>query len=473
MLDRDTIYVGGSWVLPATDARIAVENPATEEIVAHVPEAVAADVDRAVAAARAAFDEWAATDPAERLAVLTRLRDLLYERQGELASLITTEVGAPVRLAQNQQTAGPLRAVDAYLDLLAKPAEPERLGNSVLLRQPVGVVGAITPWNYPLNQSLLKIVPALAAGCTVVHKPSELTPLTAYALAEIIDAAGVPPGVYNMVCGLGPVAGEALAGHPEVDMVSFTGSTRAGRRVAELAARTIKRVALELGGKSANILLPDADHETAVKVGVGYCFLNSGQTCSALTRMLVHESRYDEVVELAAGYAQRYQPGDPTDPATRLGPLISAAQRDRLYGLLRQAVAEGARVVTGGPDATGLPGRGYFVAPTVLADVPVDSVAAQEEFFGPVLSVMRYSDEDEAVRIANATRYGLAGAVWSADVERAMAVARRLRTGQVDVNGAPFNPLAPFGGFKESGYGREYGPHGLAEFQEITSVQLP
>ncbi|HLV57458.1 MAG TPA: aldehyde dehydrogenase family protein [Natronosporangium sp.] len=473
MHDRDANYVGGTWAPAATTERIPVENPATEQVVATVPASGAADVDAAVAAARAAFDGWAATDPAVRLAHLTALRDGLAARRQEMAALITTEMGAPARLAGGLQIDLPLRVLDSYLELLAKPAEPERLANSVVLREPVGVVAAITPWNYPVHQSLLKIVPALAAGCTVVHKPSEVAPLSAYLLAEIIHATGLPAGVYNLVCGTGPVAGEALVTHPDVDMVSFTGSTRAGRRVGALAAETVKRVALELGGKSANILLPDADHEVAVKVGVANCYLNAGQTCTALSRMLVHASRLDEAVERAVAYAQRYVPGDPTDPQTRLGPLVSGAQRQRVHDLLRRSVQEGATVATGGPDAPGLPERGYYVAPTVLTGVTPDSTAAQEEFFGPVLSIIPYADEDEAVRIANNSRYGLAGAVWSADQDRAMAVARRLRTGQVDINGAPFNPLAPFGGFKQSGHGREFGPYGLAEFQELKAVQLP
>jgi aldehyde dehydrogenase (NAD+) len=471
--DRDVIYVGGAWVAPAAGDRIPVENPATEEVIAQVPAAGAVDVDRAVAAARAAFGGWAATDPAGRRRYLTALRDGLAARKDELAALITTEMGAPIRLAGGMHVNLPLQVLDSYLDLLAEPAGTERLANSEIRREPVGVVAAITPWNYPVHQSLLKIVPALAAGCPVVHKPSEVAPLSAYLLAEIIEATGLPPGVHNLVCGTGPVAGEAMAAHPDVEMVSFTGSTRAGRRVGAVAAETVKRVALELGGKSANILLPDADHEVAVKVGVANCFLNAGQTCTALSRMLVHTSRYDEAVERATAYAANYRPGDPTDPATRLGPLVSAVQRERVTGYLRRALAEGARATTGGPDAAGLPERGYYLAPTVLTEVDPDSTAAQEEFFGPVLSIIRYADEEEAVRVANNTRYGLAGAVWSADVDRAVAVAGRLRAGQVDVNGARFNPLAPFGGFKQSGHGREFGPYGLAEFQELKAVQLP
>jgi acyl-CoA reductase-like NAD-dependent aldehyde dehydrogenase len=471
--DRDSIYLGGAWVRPSTDAQILVENPATEQVVAHVPMAVATDVDNAVAAARAAFGGWAATTPPERMRYLTALRKALVARTGELAETITTEMGAPARLASGLHTDLPRQVLDTYLSLLAKPVEPEQLLHSRITREPVGVVGAITPWNYPLHQPLAKIIPALAAGCTIVHKPSELAPLTAFLLAEIIESTGLPAGVYNLVPGTGPVAGEALVSHPDVDMISFTGSTRAGRRVGALAAETVKRVALELGGKSANILLPDADHAVAVKVGVANCFLNAGQTCTALTRMLVHTSRYEEAVELATGYASRYQPGDPADPQTRLGPLVSANQRDRVVGLLRRALDEGTRLATGGPDADGLPERGHYLAPTVLADVDPSGTAAQEEFFGPVLSIIRYADEDEAVRVANHSRYGLTGAVWSADRDWALAVASRLRTGQVDINGATFNPLAPFGGFKQSGHGRELGPYGLAEFQELKSVQLP
>jgi aldehyde dehydrogenase (NAD+) len=371
------------------------------------------------------------------------------------------------------QTALPLAVLDSYVRLLGGEEEPERVGNSLVVREPVGVVGAITPWNYPLHQAVAKIAPALAAGCTVVHKPSEVAPLSAYLFAQLVDEVGLPPGVYNLVSGTGPAVGEAIVAHPGVDMVSFTGSTRAGKRVAELAAATVKRVSLELGGKSANVVLPDADLAAAVKVGVANCFLNSGQTCTAWTRMLVHTSRYDEAVETAAAAAAKYTAGDPTDPATRLGPLASATQRDRVRGYLERGVAEGARVVAGGPDATGLPERGYYVAPTVFAEVAPNATIAQEEIFGPVLSVIRYADEDEAVHIANSTVYGLAGGVWSADTEHAVKVARRLRTGQVDINGARFNPLAPFGGYKQSGYGRELGAHGLAEFCEIKSLQLP
>jgi aldehyde dehydrogenase (NAD+) len=449
-----------------------VENPATEQVIAHVPEAGPADVDRAVAAARAASEGWAATGPRQRAAHLAALRDGLAARREELAELITAEMGAPARIAGGLQVDLPLQIIGAYLELLSEPERPERIGGSVVYREPVGVVGAITPWNYPLHQAVAKIAPALAAGCTVVHKPSEIAPLSAYLLAEIVESAGLPPGVYNLVSGLGPVAGEALAAHPDVDMISFTGSTRAGRRVAAVAAETVKRVALELGGKSANLLLPDADHAVAVKVGVANCFLNGGQTCTALSRMLVHRSRYEEAVQRAAEVAAGYRVGDPTDPGTRLGPLVSAAQRERVLDHLRRAVAEGARVATGGPDAPGLPTPGHYVAPTVLAGVSPDSSAAQEEIFGPVLSVIPYQDEDDAVGLANRSRYGLSGGVWSADPDRALAVARRLRTGQVDINGARFNPLAPFGGYKQSGVGREHGRYGLAEFQEVKAVQL-
>jgi aldehyde dehydrogenase (NAD+) len=315
-----------------------------------------------------------------------------------------------------------------------------------------------------------KLAPALAAGCTVVLKPSELTPLVAQLLFDAVDEAALPPGVVNLVTGTGPVVGEALAGHPDVDMVSFTGSTATGRRIAHLAADRIARVALELGGKSANVILPDADLAKAVKVGVGNAFLNAGQTCTAWTRMLVHRSVYADAVQLAAASAEKYLAGDPLDAATRLGPLVSAAQRDRVRGYLARGTAEGARVVAGGPDAP-VPDRGWFVPATVLADVAPDATVAQEEIFGPVLAVLPFDDDDDAVTIANNSRYGLAGGVWSGDEERALAVARRIRTGAVDVNGGAFNPLAPFGGYRQSGLGRELGPHGIAEFQQLKAIQ--
>lgn len=469
------IYVDGAWVAPLSDDRTPVENPATSQVIAHVPAVSAADVDRAVTAAQAGFARWSATDRDTRVAALRALRDGLAARKQELAELITAEMGAPARLAGSLQVNLPLWVIDGYLELLAgaDPRQPERIGPSLVTHEPVGVVAAITPWNYPVHQAVAKIAPALAAGCAVVLKPSELSPLSAYLLTEVIDQIGLPPGVFNLICGTGPVAGEALVDHPGVDLVSFTGSTRGGQRVAAVAAGTVKRVALELGGKSANILLPDADHEVAVKVGVANCYLNTGQTCTALSRMLVHTSRYEEAVERAGTYAAGYPTGDPTDPKTRLGPLVSAAQRERVLGLVSRGIDDGARLVTGGPDPVGLPETGHYVAATVLADVAPDSELAQQEVFGPVLSIIPYADEDEAVAIANNSRYGLTGAVWSSDVDRALAVAQRLRTGQVDINGAGFNPLAPFGGFKQSGLGREHGRYGLAEYQELRSIQLP
>ncbi len=467
------LYIGGEWVDSSADRWVAVVNPATEAAIAEVPEGTAQDVARAVQAARQAFALWSATPVAERAAFLSALRDGMAARQAELAASITEEMGAPARLAATVQTGVPLQVLASYVEMAGVAEQAETVGNSLVVREPVGVVAAITPWNYPLHQTIAKVAPALLAGCTVVHKPSEVAPLSAYLLAEIANAIGLPAGVYNLVSGTGPVVGEALACHPDVDMVSFTGSTRAGRRVSALASETVKRVALELGGKSANVILEDADLTAAVKVGVANCFLNSGQTCTAWTRMLAPASRYDEVVELSATTAAGYVVGDPTEPATRLGPLASAAQRDRVRGYVASGVKEGGRLVAGGPGERRLPSPGYYVSPTVFADVAADATIAQEEIFGPVLSIIRCADEDEAVRIANATRYGLAGAVWSADVDRAVAVARRLRTGQVDINGARFNPSAPFGGYRQSGYGRELGRHGLREFQLVKSVQLP
>jgi aldehyde dehydrogenase (NAD+) len=468
---RDVIYVGGAWADSASPETIDVINPATEEVVDRVPAGADADVDRAVAAARRAQPGWEATPPAERAACLRAVLDGLVARQDDIAALIATDLGAPYPLALKVHVGTPIAVLSGVLDVLAGyDFAGGRCGNSLIVRDPVGVVGAITPWNYPLHQVVAKVGPALAAGCPVVLKPSEVAPLAAYALADVIDEAGLPPGVFNLVSGAGPVVGEAIAAHEGVDMVSFTGSTRAGRRVAELAAQTVKRVALELGGKSPNLILPDADLPVAVKVGVAKAYVNSGQTCNALTRMLVHGSAYEEAVALAVKAAERYTPGDPFDESTRLGPLVSRAQLDRVRGYVERGVSEGARLVAGGTETT--LDRGYYVPPTVFADVTPSMTIAREEIFGPVLSILAYDSEDEAVQIANDSPYGLAAGVWSADQDHAVAVGRRLKVGQVEINGGRFNPLAPFGGVKQSGVGRELGVHGLEEFLEVKSFQL-
>ncbi|WP_367131441.1 aldehyde dehydrogenase family protein [Saccharothrix sp. HUAS TT1] len=449
---------------------IEVVNPTTEEVVGTVRAGTAGDVDTAVTRAVAAFPTWAATPLDVRLDVLRRFADLLGARADEFAATMTAEMGTPITFASRVQVPNPLGITRGVVDVLADGyLDGEEVGNSLVLREPIGVVAAITPWNFPLQQMVAKVVPALAAGNVVVLKPSELAPMTADLLAEVLHEAGVPQGVFTLVHGTGQVVGEALAGHPMVDMVSFTGSTRAGRRVAALAAETVKRVALELGGKSANVVLDDADLTRAVKIGVANAFMNNGQACSAWTRLLVPASRHDEALEIAVAAASKYEPGDPALPGTRLGPAVTAAQRDRVVGYIERGVSEGAQLALGGAERP-LP-VGFHVAPTVFGGVRPDMTIAQEEIFGPVLSVMPYKDEDDAVRIANSTIYGLGGAVFSADADRALAVARRLRTGQVDINGAAFNTSAPFGGYRQSGNGREFGHHGLSEFTELKSIQ--
>jgi aldehyde dehydrogenase (NAD+) len=466
---RDVIYVGGAWVDSAATDTIDVINPATEEIIDRVPAGTAADVDRAVAQARRALPGWQAHPPSERARYLQAILDGLTERAEDIAATIARDLGAPYKLALSVHVGTPLAVLCSYVELLATYPFEHQLANSRIIREPVGVVGAITPWNYPLHQVVAKVAPALAAGCTVVLKPSEVAPLAAYALMDLVADLDLPPGVLNLVSGTGPVVGEAIATHPGVDMVSFTGSTRAGKRVAALAAGSVKRVALELGGKSPNLILADADFALAVKVGVAKAYVNSGQTCNALTRMLAPRSRYEETVELAARAAERHLPGDPFDEATRLGPLASATQLDRVRGYIEAGVKEGARLVTGGTEPSG---TGYYVAPTVFADVTPSMTIAREEIFGPVLSILPYDSEDEAVEIANDTPYGLAAAVWSGDSDHAVAVGRRLQAGQVEINGGRFNPAAPFGGYKQSGLGRELGPFGLEEFLEVKSLQL-
>ena len=440
----DKLYIDGAWVASAGTGTHEVTDSATEEVIATIPEGTAADVDAAVAAARAAFPAWSALPKEQRAEYLSKM----------------IQAGLP---KANFAVAA---------QLLGSYKFEEEVGNSLVVREPIGVVGCITPWNYPLHQIALKVAPALAAGNTVVLKPSEVAPINAFMLAEVIDAAGVPKGVFNLVSGPGPVVGEAIAAHPDVDMVSFTGSTRAGKRVAEVASQTVKKVALELGGKSANVILDDADFSKAVTDGVGKCFLNSGQTCTALTRMLVPRDRMAEAEEIAAAAAAGFTPGNPFDKATRLGPLISDTQRERVRGYIQKGIDEGATLVTGGVEAPEGLDTGYYVQPTVFSNVTPDMTIAREEIFGPVLSIMPYDGEDDAVAIANDSIYGLAGGVWSGDPERAKRVARKIRAGQVEVNGGAFNVMAPFGGYKQSGLGREAGSFGLEEFLEVKSLQL-
>ena len=465
------IYVGGAWVDSESSETISVVNPATEEVIAQVPAGTPGDADRAVAAARAAFESWGATPPAERGKYLGRIADVLSARADELAETISAEVGMPIKIAKMAQVAGPLAHLASHGDLADKFTWEEQLGGALVVRAPVGVVSAITPWNFPLNQVVNKIAPAILAGCTVILKPSEVAPLTAWAIAEAAEEVGLPPGVFNLVSGFGPVVGEALVRHPDVDMVSFTGSTRAGKQIAALAAESVKRVALEMGGKSANIILEDANLDEALLAGVRACYLNSGQVCVALSRMLVPRSRYDEIVGRVKDIAEAVTVGDPKSDV-QLGPLVSEVQRDRVRSYIDKGVAEGARLVTGGSAAPDDLPTGYYVRPTVFADVDNSMTIAQEEIFGPVLTIIPYEDEDDAVRIANDTIYGLSGAVWSGDPKRAERVARRLRTGTVRVNQGG-RGRGPFGGFKQSGLGRESGVYGLEEFVELQNISIP
>ena len=461
MTPKDSFFINGEWVPTQGRACLPVVDPSTEQQVSGVPAGTAEDVDAAVRAARAAFQGWASLTPGERAAFLAAAADVLEARTEEVAALISTEMGTPLSFSRAVQVGNPLRVLRSYAEILSSYAFEQQIANSLVVKEPIGVVGAITPWNYPLHQVVAKVAAALAAGCTVVLKPSEVAPLSAYALEEVFETVGLPAGVFNLVTGLGPVVGEAIAAHPDVDMVSFTGSTAAGKRVMAVAAGTVKKVSLELGGKSAFIVLPDADLAKAVKVGLANCFINGGQTCTAWTRMLVPADRYDEVLALLEAGAAKYPVGAPTDEGTRIGPLANAHQYEKVVGFIQQAVADGARVVVGGPERPEGLDTGYYVRPTVLADVVPGSRVEQEEVFGPVLAVIPYGDEDEAVTIANGTPYGLAGGVFGGDQEHAVRVARRMRTGMVDVNGGRFNPLAPFGGYKQSGTGRELGEYGL------------
>jgi aldehyde dehydrogenase (NAD+) len=464
MIVRDKFYLGGQWVGPSATESIEVHNAGNGQIMGRVPAGGERDAERAVAAAREAFAAWSQTSVEKRAEFLDRICAGLKARADELAKLIAQEVGMPLKMSARIQAGLPIANFANYAKLVKEYSFESRVGNSLVVREPVGVVAAITPWNYPLHQIALKVAPALAAGCTVVLKPSEVAPFNAFVLAEVIDAAGLPKGVFNLVTGFGPAVGEALVKHPGVDMISFTGSTRAGKRISELASASIKRVALELGGKSASVILDDADLAAAVKGTVNGCYLNSGQTCTALTRMLVPESRYDEAAKAAVEVANTFKVGEPLAETSRLGPLSSAAQLERVRGYIKKGIQEGAELLAGGAEPPeGTPAGGYYVRPTVFGRVKNSMTIAQEEIFGPVLAIIPYRDEEDAVRIANDSPYGLAGAVWSKDEARAQRVARRIRAGQVDVNG---------GGFKQSGHGREAGVYGLEEFLEYKSLQL-
>jgi aldehyde dehydrogenase (NAD+) len=467
--NRTNLYIDGAWVPSTGGETVPVIDPATEQKIGSVPAGTAADVDAAVAAARRAFDPLITVD--ERRDRLRKIISAMESRLDHLAETIGREMGAPLKTAQTVQTQLGVVAARGIMKTLEEYEFEERVGNSLLIREPYGVVGAITPWNYPIYQVVVKVLPAIAAGCTVVLKPGNVAPLSTFELLDAIHDAGLPPGVLNLVSGAGSVVGEAIAAHPDVDVVSFTGSTGVGRRVAALAGERIKKVTLELGGKSANVILEDADLTAAVKVGVGNAFLNGGQTCTAWTRMLVHRSRYAEALEIIEAAVPKYTVGDPFDPATRIGPSASAKQLDRVRGFIERAQRDGARLIVGGAEKIG--DVGYYIAPTVFADVDPESELGQEEVFGPVLAVIPFDDQEEALRIANGTEYGLHGAVWSSDLNRAIAFARRVQTGSLDVNGGNHNALAPFGGYKRSGVGRELGRAGFEEYLQLKSLQLP
>ncbi|MFP6626391.1 MAG: aldehyde dehydrogenase family protein [Deltaproteobacteria bacterium] len=472
MREFENFYIGGKWVAPQGNGTIDVISASSEEVIGRVPSGNAADAVAAIAAARQAFDgHWGETSPEERGEWIGKLSGGLQERMMDLATTISEEVGTPIGMSAAIQTGLPIMVTSSYVDVAGQVEWDCEVGNSIVTKEPIGVVAAITPWNYPLHQIMAKVAPAVAAGCTVVVKPSSEAPLNAFVLAEICEAIGLPPGVINIVSGPGAEVGEVMASHPDVDMVSLTGSTTAGRRVMTLAAQTIKRVTLELGGKSANIILDDADITTAVTAGVSNAMMNSGQTCSAWTRMLVPHSKQAEVLEVAQAVMEGMPLGISSDADARLGPLISDAQRAQVMSYIEKGKDEGARLVCGGERPAEFE-KGYFVRPTIFAEVNNKMAIAQEEIFGPVLSVIPYESEEEAIAIANDTIYGLAGGVWSGDKDRAIRVARKLRTGQVDINGGAFNAMAPFGGYKQSGLGRELGQFGLEEYFETKSMAL-
>jgi aldehyde dehydrogenase (NAD+) len=470
MLEKLQFYIDGQWVDPVEPNTLDVVNPATEEVYGRISLGSAADVDAAVSAANRAFESYSQTTREERVDLLQSILDVFAKRHDDVAEAIMDEMGAPWGLAKDSQAASGPQHIKAALKVLKNFEFEERNGTTLIVKEPIGVCGLITPWNWPINQIVVKVAPALAAGCTMVLKPSELAPFDAVIFAEILDEAGVPAGVFNLINGDGPGVGTALSGHPDIAMVSFTGSTRAGILVAQNAAPTVKRVAQEMGGKSANIMLDDADFDKAVKRGAEDVFENTGQSCDAPTRMLVPKDRMDEAAAIAAAVAEATVVGDPRAEGTEVGPVVSEAQWHKVQGLIQQGIDEGATVAAGGIGRPDNLEKGYFVKPTVFANVSNDMTVAHEEIFGPVLSILPYEDEDDAVRIANDTPYGLSGYVSSSDLDRARNVAARLRTGMVHINNAWCDAMAPFGGYKQSGNGREWGTHGMEEFLEVKSI---
>jgi len=470
MLNKLQFYIDGKWVDPVTPKALEVIDPSNEEPFARISLGSKADVDQAVAAARRAFPSWSKTTKEQRLALMQKVVEVYQKRYGEFAETISREMGAPISLSKNAQAAMGIAHLSTAMKIL-KDFEFEKLEGTTAIRyEPVGVVGMITPWNWPINQIACKVAPALAAGCTMILKPSEVAPLNAMLFAEVLDEAGVPPGVFNLVNGDGPTVGEAMSAHPGIDMMSFTGSTRAGIAVAKAAANTVKRVAQELGGKSANIVLDDADLQKAVVGGVLNMFSNSGQSCNAPSRMFVPRAKHDQAAEIAKATAEKAKVGDPFAEGTQLGPVVSETQFNKIQGLIQKGVEEGATLVTGGLGRPEGLNRGYYVRPTVFANVRNDMTIAREEIFGPVLSILPYETEEEAIRLANETPYGLSGYVQSGSIEHAKAVAAQLRTGNVHLNGASVDLNAPFGGYKQSGTGREWGEFGFHEYLEVKAV---
>ena len=471
MHERPHLYIDGSWVEPNGEGRIEVINPASERVIGSVPVGSESDANAAIEAARAAFTGWSESTIDERSNYLNLLSSALKDRGEEIAELITSEVGTPIEYSRMAMVGTPRVVSRSYAKILDGFAWEEEIRNSIVVKEPIGVVAMITPWNFPLHQIIGKVAPAIAAGCTMVLKPSKEAPLNAFVLADILDEIGLPNGVFNLISGHGREIGETLASHPEVDMVSFTGSTNAGVRVSELAAPSVKRVTLELGGKSANIILDDADIPRAASSAIYSCFANSGQECSALTRLLIPEDYREEVVEVIASKIGRYTVGDPMDGTSKCGPLVSKRQQESVSRYISTGIDEGATLVAGGEGMPDDLDSGFYVRPTVFADVTPQMTVFREEIFGPVLCITTYSNVEEAIELANDSEYGLSGGVWSGDESRAMKVARKLRTGQVSINGGAFNVTAPFGGYKKSGLGRELGVHGMEEFLETKSIQ--